>query len=507
MATSRPIYSKWEHRGGNVSVIKLTDILKEIETKHAGERYDTRFTSQNLMTEPEKAELDRRYDAVKTYTNLVDAAIMLLPLDRIIYFHPDKGSNVGLYSRESNGDVIWVVIRKGGIATVFARRSDQGFDYWEDILRGNMKKENIYYMTDGLILKRLKYSERERVSNVIARKADFEHTYKIDEDGGNSETYQNEEGLWDVRRLWKIAKALPVVSVKVSDLEFILDERGVWDDNFTPRDIMNLPKEKRKEDEHWQRIKKADLSYPILIAPDGWIIDGVHRFCKAYAMGKNTVKAYKFTKEMMNGALIKEDSGGATMNTQDLAKHKKKLNQLNKVMAKQGDKMIPYPNLKKTVLGVPWTQLVGKRHLKLSESEIRDIEEAFIIDKFGELIALDVHVDIIREDEYVDILTKVEEMADKEGYEGVQEYIDDHLEKIYPLMYRAKMVRGYILDADTLFLAFIPSLIRKRNLEIVLDICNRKGITEIGVDEVSEDGRLIKKYDRYTVEQFVEKFL
>ena len=40
---------------------------------------------------------------------------------------------------------------------------------------------------------------------------------------------------------------------------------------------------------------------------------------------------------------IKEQMGGATMNAQEMARHKKKLTKLKKYLAKQGDQMVPYP--------------------------------------------------------------------------------------------------------------------------------------------------------------------
>jgi hypothetical protein len=40
---------------------------------------------------------------------------------------------------------------------------------------------------------------------------------------------------------------------------------------------------------------------------------------------------------------IKEQMGGATMNAQEMARHKKKLSKLKKVLATQGDQMIEYP--------------------------------------------------------------------------------------------------------------------------------------------------------------------
>jgi hypothetical protein len=46
----------------------------------------------------------------------------------------------------------------------------------------------------------------------------------------------------------------------------------------------------------------------------------------------------EFIKEV-----IKEEMGGATMNAQEMSRHKKKLSKLKKVLATQGDEMIEYP--------------------------------------------------------------------------------------------------------------------------------------------------------------------
>lgn len=215
--------------------------IDEIESSHAMSQFDTRFQKQNLLTSAELTELNKRYDKLKQLANnFKQAAVMLLSFDRLIYFNPSKGANVPIEFRESNGEVVWAVIRDGRITTIFARRLNQGFDYWEDITRGNVSKENIWYMTDNLTLKKLKYSPNERTGDVIKRKLDFAHDY-----------------------------------------------------NKVP-------------------------------------------------------------------SQVNEQEGGATMNLQDIDKHNKKLKRLKKVLARQGNKMITYPDLKKTVVGVPWKQLLKK---------------------------------------------------------------------------------------------------------------------------------------------------
>jgi hypothetical protein len=42
---------------------------------------------------------------------------------------------------------------------------------------------------------------------------------------------------------------------------------------------------------HYKRIENADLSYPIILAADGYICDGWHRVAKAILLGHTTIKA------------------------------------------------------------------------------------------------------------------------------------------------------------------------------------------------------------------------
>lgn len=41
----------------------------------------------------------------------------------------------------------------------------------------------------------------------------------------------------------------------------------------------------------------ADLSYPVILAADGRVMDGMHRIAKALAMGLETVDAVQFQKQ------------------------------------------------------------------------------------------------------------------------------------------------------------------------------------------------------------------
>lgn len=46
---------------------------------------------------------------------------------------------------------------------------------------------------------------------------------------------------------------------------------------------------------HAKRVEKADIKYPIILDPDGTIIDGWHRIAKAVLKGNIYIKAVRLT--------------------------------------------------------------------------------------------------------------------------------------------------------------------------------------------------------------------
>lgn len=100
----------------------------------------------------------------------------------------------------------------------------------------------------------------------------------------------SERGLlaWDVRNL--IARSLTLCPQEIS-LSSIreIDERFWYDsegDLPTCRSIA----------EHAKLIDTADLSYPIIIDPEGRVMDGMHRVCKALNLELETIAAYQLTE-------------------------------------------------------------------------------------------------------------------------------------------------------------------------------------------------------------------
>lgn len=99
---------------------------------------------------------------------------------------------------------------------------------------------------------------------------------------------QSDQGLlaWDVRRLVGLASALPVKQVQISDIAE-MDETHWYEhegDSPTCRSLL----------EHMQLIDEVDLSYPIILDRDGRVMDGMHRVCRAFREGKDSVQATRF---------------------------------------------------------------------------------------------------------------------------------------------------------------------------------------------------------------------
>ena len=90
--------------------------------------------------------------------------------------------------------------------------------------------------------------------------------------------------VWYTERLWEATKDLPVVDVEIESLKH-LDAVCWFDDGFraTLRNVV----------EHFVRMERVDLDYPILLDPNGQLFDGAHRVAKALANGQTTIKAVR----------------------------------------------------------------------------------------------------------------------------------------------------------------------------------------------------------------------
>jgi hypothetical protein len=91
---------------------------------------------------------------------------------------------------------------------------------------------------------------------------------------------------WHVSQLWQASIWIKPTALEVSELR--LRQAGAWLDHLPDlnhRDVVpELP-----------RLWAADLSYPIVIHPMGWVMDGYHRIGKAFMQGQEKIWAVQFT--------------------------------------------------------------------------------------------------------------------------------------------------------------------------------------------------------------------
>jgi len=91
---------------------------------------------------------------------------------------------------------------------------------------------------------------------------------------------------WDVDRLIALAQDVPVEQLPLADIREL-------DDNYwfshggrpTVRAVV----------EHMRLVNEVELDYPIVLDPDGGVMDGMHRAARALLEGRLTVAARRLS--------------------------------------------------------------------------------------------------------------------------------------------------------------------------------------------------------------------
>ncbi len=99
--------------------------------------------------------------------------------------------------------------------------------------------------------------------------------------------WPGEEGVdaWDVDRLIRLSTDLPVKSVPVAEIREI--DSVYWFDDWHRPTVRNVV-------EHWQLMQEADRTYPIILGPDGRVMDGMHRIARALVEQREAIDAVRF---------------------------------------------------------------------------------------------------------------------------------------------------------------------------------------------------------------------
>lgn len=100
----------------------------------------------------------------------------------------------------------------------------------------------------------------------------------------HSHEHEGERWVWDVRRLWRLSNGISARRVPIRSLSFNL-AGSCWFTENPP--LMDLVK-------HFRRVMSADLRYPIILSPDNYVMDGLHRLTKAIIRKHTHIWAVKF---------------------------------------------------------------------------------------------------------------------------------------------------------------------------------------------------------------------
>lgn len=92
--------------------------------------------------------------------------------------------------------------------------------------------------------------------------------------------------IWDVDRLVDLARGLPVIEVPLARIGEIDEPYWFPTDDPAPTCRAVL--------EHVKLIDAADLMHPIILCPQGRVMDGMHRVGRAVLMGLMTIGAHQF---------------------------------------------------------------------------------------------------------------------------------------------------------------------------------------------------------------------
>lgn len=123
------------------------------------------------------------------------------------------------------------------------------------------------------------------------------------------QTFSNNKNIYSVDMMFAYINIFKPKSIKIPISELLKNLEGKsWGDPekkiyYSAMDVIKNPKNKKYKDDN-NRIKKANLNYPIMIDDKNNIIDGVHRLSKAYSQNKKYIKAYVFDKEIMKKFLV-----------------------------------------------------------------------------------------------------------------------------------------------------------------------------------------------------------
>lgn len=100
---------------------------------------------------------------------------------------------------------------------------------------------------------------------------------------------KSERGLlaWDVLKLIELTKDFEVVQVPLTEIKEL--KETYWFGLGAPPVTEDIA-------QHAKQIYEADTSYPIILCPEGRVMDGMHRVCKIFLESGKTISAVRLAE-------------------------------------------------------------------------------------------------------------------------------------------------------------------------------------------------------------------
>lgn len=98
-------------------------------------------------------------------------------------------------------------------------------------------------------------------------------------------SYEGGFDAWDIDRLVELTANAPIIELSLSDIPEI--DSPYWFQEKAARPTV------RAIVEHFRLMEMADLAHPIIVGPDGAVLDGMHRVARALLEGQSAIKAVR----------------------------------------------------------------------------------------------------------------------------------------------------------------------------------------------------------------------
>jgi hypothetical protein len=93
--------------------------------------------------------------------------------------------------------------------------------------------------------------------------------------------------IWHVARLRQLAEGLPKELVPLDSLKDL--DQNLWFSTYGEVPTC------RAVALHAKRIYESNLEYPVILSPEGEVMDGMHRVARAWLLGMTEILAVRFT--------------------------------------------------------------------------------------------------------------------------------------------------------------------------------------------------------------------